>query len=124
MRATFPASARLHRPAEFSLALKGRQLARGTLLTVSSPRRATGASNATAATARLGVIVAKRFAARAVTRNTIKRVVREAFRQKRHALPPRDLVFRLHGTVRNSSLAALRLLIRTEAEELLERVRQ
>ena len=31
--------------------------------------------------ARLGVVVAKRFAPRAVTRNTIKRVTRELFRQ-------------------------------------------
>ena len=31
--------------------------------------------------ARLGIVVAKRFAPRAVTRNTIKRVARELFRQ-------------------------------------------
>jgi ribonuclease P protein component len=36
--------------------------------------------------ARLGVVVAKRFAPRAVTRNTIKRVTRELFRQT--GLPP------------------------------------
>jgi ribonuclease P protein component len=36
--------------------------------------------------ARLGVVVAKRFAPRAATRNTIKRVTRELFRNS--ALPP------------------------------------
>ncbi|UUZ46686.1 ribonuclease P protein component [Massilia sp. B-10] len=35
--------------------------------------------------ARLGVVVAKRFAPRAVTRNTIKRVTRELFRVRQAA---------------------------------------
>lgn len=43
--------------------------------------------------ARLGVVVAKRFAPRAATRNTIKRVTRELFRQS--ALPAVDCVVRL-----------------------------
>jgi ribonuclease P protein component len=47
--------------------------------------------------ARLGVVVAKRFAPRAVTRNTIKRLVRELFRVSR--LPALDLIVRLSGPV-------------------------
>ena len=43
--------------------------------------------------ARLGVVVAKRFAPRAVTRNTIKRVTRELFRHAQ--LPALDCVVRL-----------------------------
>lgn len=43
--------------------------------------------------ARLGIVVAKRFAQRAVTRNTIKRLCREVFRQS--PLPPLDCIIRL-----------------------------
>jgi ribonuclease P protein component len=47
--------------------------------------------------ARLGVVVAKRLAPRAVTRNTIKRVTRELFRTTR--LPAIDCVVRLSKAV-------------------------
>ena len=47
--------------------------------------------------ARLGVVVAKRFAPRAVTRNTIKRVTRELFRTTQ--LPAIDCVVRLSKAV-------------------------
>jgi ribonuclease P protein component len=43
--------------------------------------------------ARLGVVAAKRFAPRAVTRNTIKRVTRELFRVS--SMPPVDCIVRL-----------------------------
>nr|WP_148415659.1 ribonuclease P protein component [Noviherbaspirillum massiliense] len=47
--------------------------------------------------ARLGIVAAKRFAPRAVTRNTIKRVTRELFRQA--SLPSTDYVVRLSSPV-------------------------
>jgi ribonuclease P protein component len=47
--------------------------------------------------ARLGVVVAKRLAPRAVTRNTIKRLTRELFRVA--GLPPLDCVVRLSKAV-------------------------
>lgn len=43
--------------------------------------------------ARLGVVVAKRLAPRAVTRNAVKRIAREIFRQA--ALPAIDCIVRL-----------------------------
>lgn len=46
-------------------------------------------------TTRLGLIVAKRLAKRAVQRNLLKRLAREAFRQLRMSLPAADLVLRL-----------------------------
>lgn len=46
-------------------------------------------------TARLGVVIPKRFARRAVLRNTFKRIAREAFRLQRVNLPHCDLVLRL-----------------------------
>lgn len=118
MRATFDSAARLHRPSEYAAALKGRRIARGALLVVSTPRETPEAD----AQARLGLIIAKRFAARAVTRNTIKRVIREAFRHQRQHLPPRDFVFRLHSPVAATSLTQLKKQVRAEADTLLNRI--
>jgi ribonuclease P protein component len=47
--------------------------------------------------ARLGMIIAKRFAPRAVTRNTIKRMTREVFRQS--DLPAQDCIVRLTAPI-------------------------
>jgi ribonuclease P protein component len=70
--------------------------------------------------ARLGVVAAKRFAPRAVTRNTIKRITRELFRQT--PLPPIDCVVRLSKPV-NSKIGAatsapLRAALRAELTRL------
>jgi ribonuclease P protein component len=131
MRATFPAAARLHRPSEFASALKGRRLARGALFVVTTPRgmsapHHSGAQpDGNAATgARLGMIIAKRYAPHSVTRNAIKRVLREAFRHRRHELPQRDLVFRLHSRVAPASLTQLKKQVRLEADALLDRALQ
>lgn len=117
MRATFTPAARLHRPSEYASALQGKRIARGAMLVVSTPRQNTLNSNEP----RLGLIIAKRFAAKAVTRNAIKRVIREAFRLKRHELPPKDFVFRLHSKVAPTSLTELKKMVRTETDGLLER---
>lgn len=70
--------------------------------------------------ARLGVVVAKRFAPRAVTRNTIKRVTRELFRL--NALPALDCIVRLSKPVNAKSgpatNTALKLAVRTEVAAL------
>ncbi|NYT37792.1 ribonuclease P protein component [Allopusillimonas soli] len=123
MRASFPATARLHCPSEYASALKGRRLARGALFVVMTPRD-TGTEGMNASSPRLGMIIAKRFAPHAVTRNAIKRVLREAFRHKRHMLPGRDLVFRLHVRVEPSSLCELKRRVRAEADALLARAAQ
>ncbi|MDB5821469.1 MAG: rnpA [Herminiimonas sp.] len=66
--------------------------------------------------ARLGVVVAKRLAPRAVTRNTVKRVTRELFRLAE--LPAMDFVVRLATPVNNragaASSTALRKSLRQE----------
>lgn len=46
-------------------------------------------------TARLGVVVAKKLAKRAVQRNLLKRIGRDVFRHARASLPAYDLVLRL-----------------------------
>ena len=119
MRASFPPSARLHRPSEFASALKGKHLARGEYFVVSTPR---GPLQEHAETPRLGLIVAKRFAPLAVTRNAIKRVIREAFRQRRHELPARDMVIRLQKRIGPVSLRALKAQVRQEIEAHFDRI--
>lgn len=73
--------------------------------------------------ARLGIVVAKRFAPRAVTRNTIKRVAREVFRQA--ALPACDCIVRLSRPVNAkdgpATSSGLKARLRRELQELLAR---
>ncbi len=70
--------------------------------------------------ARMGVVVAKRFAPRAVTRNTIKRVTRELFRQS--VLPAVDCIVRLSRPVNDkrqpATNAALKTQLRSELQQL------
>jgi ribonuclease P protein component len=70
--------------------------------------------------ARLGVVAAKRFAPRAVTRNTIKRVTRDLFRMS--ALPAVDCIVRLARPVNGkdgpATTAALKVQLRAELVRL------
>jgi ribonuclease P protein component len=72
--------------------------------------------------ARLGVVAAKRLAPRAVTRNTIKRVTRELFRQA--SLPAIDCIVRLSQPVNTkrepATTAKLKALLRAELAQLLQ----
>ena len=71
--------------------------------------------------ARLGIVAAKRFAPRAVTRNTIKRVTRELFRQTRS--PSIDCIVRLSKPVNAktgpATSARLKAELRAELTQLL-----
>ena len=70
--------------------------------------------------ARLGVVAAKRFAPRAATRNTIKRITRELFRMT--PLPPIDYVVRLSRAVNTkdgpATTTALKAELRVELTRL------
>jgi ribonuclease P protein component len=70
--------------------------------------------------ARLGVVAAKRFAPRAVTRNTIKRVTREIFRQSE--LINVDFIVRLSKPVNSkagpATTASLKRALRVEIVRL------
>lgn len=68
--------------------------------------------------ARLGVVVAKKLARRAVDRNMIKRLAREAFRISRARLPAYDLVLRLAADLAGSR----KLALRGEIDGLLQRL--
>jgi ribonuclease P protein component len=72
--------------------------------------------------ARLGIVAAKRFAPRAVTRNTIKRVARELFRQS--ALPPIDCVVRLSKPVNTKTGPATSARLKTALRDELRRLLQ
>ena len=74
------------------------------------------------ACARLGLIIAKRFAARASTRNAIKRVIREAFRHRRLALPAKDYVVRLQCKMPPATLTVLKQTVRAEVDAHFERI--
>lgn len=120
-RATFPAAARLHRPEEFSAALSGRRIARGNLLVLTALAHPTNTAHDTA---RLGLIIGKRHAQRATTRNAIKRAVRESFRALRMDLPAGDYVMRLQRAVGDVSLTSLKLDVRTEADAHFSKARR
>jgi ribonuclease P protein component len=117
-RATFPAAARLHRPTEFAAALAGRRIARGAFFVVTAHLRQHTNTDLSAdpLCARLGLIMAKRFAHHASTRNALKRVVREAFREKRLNLPAHDFVVRLNKRITSLSLTELKKVARAEAD--------
>lgn len=115
--ATFPTAARLHRPTEFSAALSGRRVARGVYFVVTAKALISSEQpNAAPPIARLGLIMAKRFAQHASTRNALKRVVREAFRSSRLSLPAADYVVRLNKRIEAISLTALKRAARQEAD--------
>lgn len=107
---TFPRSARLLKPEHYAGALKGRRVARGSLLSL---QISTG--NAPQA-ARLGMIIGKRQAPLAVSRAAIKRVIREAFRHQRAHLPVADYLVRLHSRIPDLSLTLLKRQVRAEVD--------
>ena len=77
-------------------------------------------------TARLGLVVPKRNAKRAVHRNLVKRLAREAFRHVCTQLPAHDLVLRL-GKPLNAQAVTLdrqRKEWRVQIDELLRRLPQ
>lgn len=73
--------------------------------------------------ARLGLVIAKKLARRAVLRNLLKRLGREAFRQTRADLPPFDLVLRLAKPVVKAERVT-RQVLRAEIDALLRRFRE
>jgi ribonuclease P protein component len=76
--------------------------------------------------ARLGLVIGKKFAPRAVTRNLIKRLAREAFRLRRAELGGWDILLRLHAKIDRKAMPSatsppLRTLFREEIDGLLDR---
>lgn len=98
--AALPRDARLRRAADFAAlrTVSGRLGGRCFLLRF---------GNNTAGTARLGLAISKRCSKRAVDRNRIKRLAREAFRRARPDLPQVDILVMARDTALKESGATL-----------------
>jgi ribonuclease P protein component len=76
--------------------------------------------------ARLGLVIGKKQAPRAVTRNLIKRLAREAFRLRRAELAGWDILLRLHAKIDRKAMPSaksplLGALMRGEIDMLIDR---
>jgi len=116
-QAAFPKAARLLKTDEFSSVFRLRPWRRSAHFVVYG--RETGGD------ARLGLVIGKKFAPRAVTRNLVRRVAREAFRVRRAQFDGYDLLLRLHTRLDRKALpsaasAPLKALCRGEIEMLLD----
>jgi ribonuclease P protein component len=115
----FTKSARLTRPEEFKRALRLRPVVRSNLFFCHYVQ--SGRSD-DLGFSRLGLIVPKRFAKKATTRNAIKRVIREAYRICRASLPSGDLVIRLRSAPSPDSLSNLKSSVRSDIDSMLRRM--
>lgn len=86
---------RLLRPGEFAAVMAGRSRRFIDCFELRYLARQSGDGRTASDRARLGLIVPKRLAKRAVLRNLLKRLAREAFRHSQAGLPPMDFVLRL-----------------------------
>ena len=107
-----PRDARIRRAADFAAlrTVSGRLGGRCFLLRF---------GNNEAGTARLGLAISKRCSKRAVDRNRIKRLAREAFRRVREDLPPVDILVMARDTAVKETGANLL----AELDTLLRRIR-
>jgi ribonuclease P protein component len=117
-QAAFPKAARLLKTDEFSSVFRLRPWRRSAHFVVYG--RETGGA------ARLGLVIGKKFAPRAVTRNLVRRIAREAFRVRSAQFDGYDLLLRLHTKLDRKALpsaasASLKALCRGEIEMLLEK---
>ncbi len=117
-QAAFPKAARLLKTDEFSSVFRLRPWRRTAHFVVYA--RPTGND------ARLGLVIGKKYAPRAVTRNLVRRLAREAFRLRRAEFGGWDVLLRLHTrfdkkAMPGASSPPLKALCRSEIEALLDK---
>ncbi|MGF6533425.1 ribonuclease P protein component [Paraburkholderia sp. GAS206C] len=117
-QAAFPKAARLLKTDEFSSVFRLRPWRRTEHFVVYA--RPTGDD------ARLGLVIGKKYAPRAVTRNLVRRLAREAFRLRRADFGGWDVLLRLHTRFDKKAMPAasslpLKTLCRNEIEVLLDK---
>jgi ribonuclease P protein component len=117
-RAAFPKAARLLKTDEYSSVFRLRPWRRSPHFVLYG--KPTGNE------ARLGLVIGKKFAPRAVTRNLIKRLAREAFRLRRAELGGWDILLRMHSKIDRKAMPSaksppLRTVCREEIDGLLDR---
>lgn len=125
----FQRDQRLHTALEFSRVFAARRVLRGRFFDLHYRIDAlTGEGDVpwvvrdAPAQPRLGLIVAKKLAKRAVQRNLLKRLAREAFRHLQQRLPGGDFVLRLAKPPGGLGDAVLRLAWREDMDTLLNRL--
>ena len=117
-RAAFPKAARLLKTDEYSSVFRLRPWRRSPHFVLYG--KPTGNE------ARLGLVIGKKFAPRAVTRNLIKRLAREAFRLRRAELGGWDILLRLHAKIDRKAMPSansppLHTMFREEIDGLIDR---
>jgi ribonuclease P protein component len=117
-QAAFPKAARLLKTDEFSSVFRLRPWRRSAHFVIYG--RPTGNE------ARLGLVIGKKYAPRAVTRNLVRRIAREAFRLRRAEFGGWDVLLRLHTKFDRKAMPAassppLKTLCRGEIDELLNK---
>jgi ribonuclease P protein component len=117
-QAAFPKAARLLKTDEFSSVFRLRPWRRSPHFVLYG--KPTGHE------ARLGLVIGKKQAPRAVTRNLIKRLARDAFRLRREQLNGYDILVRLHAKIDRKSMPSassppLRESMSSEITALLDR---
>ena len=101
--AQFQRSQRLRRPAQFQAAYaQGRRF--GNELFTATVR----VNDEEGASARLGLSIAARTVGNAVSRNRVRRQIRESFRRQRPELPPVDIVIGARDAARSAAAPQLR----------------
>lgn len=110
--ASFPRTARLTRPADFRRVFAGAARTHSRSLTLLAVPNGTG-------DARLGLAISRKVAPRAVTRNRLKRTIRESFRQHRSELGGWDIVI----LARPAAAATPNCDLRAELEQHWTRLR-
>ena len=115
---SFPRTARLLSTEQYSTALKTRPFARSDWFTCHRCDNFEPEA-AQRVLPKLGFIIPKRLVKLSVRRNTIKRVLREAFRHCQASLPAGYYVFRLKAAVPACSLTELKRAVRVQADDML-----
>jgi ribonuclease P protein component len=115
--ASFPPAARLRLPSEFTQVFRnGTRSSDACFVVLACPNGA--------ATARLGVSVAKKHIAGAAKRNRVKRAARESFRLNRALLPAADIVVQARSAARQRDEAELRRSLDWHWQELIKRCKE
>ena len=123
---TFPKEVRLSKAADFSSVFKAKRPFYSphfvVYLKTSHAQETNDGAVMSGASARLGIVIGRRQVPLAVTRNLIKRIVREIFRQYRSQLKEMDLIFRVHKKIAEMPLSALKQVCFAEIEDLFSRL--
>ena len=117
----FRSEHRLRTATDFSRVFSVRRVLRGVVFDLHYHSR-NPAVSAEPSGARLGIVIAKKLANRAVQRNLLKRLARESFRLARSGLPPCDLVLRLAKPAGTSLDLTARQTWRADIDHLLNRL--